>query len=263
MGIHASLREAGVAANGAERQTRPWYNPPMSIRYPHRFFLQWLAVVSAVLFGFYLAWDLGAVAALLEYDKSRISPLIIAIFFVTTVGAGFRVVYLSREIDRAEYILGGLRRHRGQLRLDESGRVSMGGEVLPACLLHEQLYKQLTKRQRGGGNSGMLLERMEKDLVAKNEFGWFIADIMIKLGLLGTVIGFIFMLGSVATIENADITTIQNMLVGMSSGMRVALFTTLSGLLGGMLLGLQCFFIDRGAERLASLVSDAVETYLS
>ena len=70
------------------------------------------------------------------------------------------------------------------------------------------------------------------------------------------------MLGSVATIDNADIATIQNMLVDMSAGMRIALFTTLTGLLGGMLLGLQYHFLDRGAGRLMGIVSDTIETYI-
>ena len=106
-----------------------------------------------------------------------------------------------------------------------------------------------------------MLENMEKEISGSHDFGWLVADMMIKLGLLGTVIGFIVMLGSVAVIENADITTIQNMLTDMSSGMRIALFTTLTGLLAGLLLGLQYHFLDRAAGRLTYIISDVVETY--
>ncbi|MDZ7736421.1 MAG: hypothetical protein U5P41_10190 [Gammaproteobacteria bacterium] len=35
----------------------------------------------------------------------------------------------------------------------------------------------------------------------RQEIGWFATDIMLKLGLLGTIVGFIMMLGSVANIK--------------------------------------------------------------
>ncbi len=234
-------------------------------RYSYQLFLQWLAVVLAVLFGFYLAWDFGMFAALLEHDKSYISSIIIVIFIITTAAAGFRVVYLSREIDRAEYIEATLRENCGEMGLNESGRVLSKGTEFQDCLLHEQLYKQLMRQQCSTQTKGsrLMLENMEKDISANHDFGWFIADTMIKLGLLGTVIGFIIMLGSVAVIDNADISTIQNMLIDMSGGMRIALFTTLAGLLAGMLLGLQYHFLDRGAGRLMGMISDTIETYLS
>ncbi len=234
------------------------------LRHSHQFFLQWLIIALAVLFGFYLAWDLGMIATLLEYDKSYISSIIAAIFIITTVAAGFRVAFLSREIDRAQNIVIVLRDSCGDMELKDNGKVFSSGQQLPSCLLHEQLYKQLMRQRRSNqtGGSRLMLESMEKDVSSNHDFGWFIADIMIKLGLLGTVIGFIIMLGSVTVIDNADITTIQNMLIDMSVGMRIALFTTLSGLLAGMLLGLQYHFLDRGARHLMGLISDTIETYL-
>ena len=233
-------------------------------RHSHQIFLQWLAIILAVLFGFYVVWDLGMIAILLEYDKSYISSIIAIIFMMTTVAAGLRVAFLSREIDRAEDIVTMLRDSHGDMELRDNSRIFSAGRQLPACLLHEQLYKQLMRRQHShqAGSSPLMLESMEKDISASHDFGWFMADIMIKLGLLGTVIGFIVMLGSVAVIDNADITTIQNMLVDMSAGMRIALFTTLSGLLAGMLLGLQYYFLDRGARCLMGLIGDTIETYL-
>lgn len=233
-------------------------------QYSYQLFLQWLAVVLAVLFGFYLAWDLGMLSMLVEYDKSYISSIIIIIFLLATTVAGFRMAFLSREINRAEYIAAMLRENSGEIRPGEAGRIFSGGAELPACLLCEQLYKQLMRQQCSNqtGSSRLMLENMEKAVSANHDFGWLVADAMIKLGLLGTVIGFIIMLGAVAVIDNADIATIQNMLIDMSGGMRIALFTTLAGLLAGMLLGLQYHFLDRGAGHLMSIIGDTVETYL-
>ena len=184
---------------------------------------------------------------------------------LTTISAGFRVLYLARELQHALHINDVIRHHDGAMDLAEDGRVQSRDFSLPECLLQTQLYKQLMRKRNNSQitcGSPVMLENLEKDLSGNHEFGWLIADMMIKLGLLGTVIGFIVMLGSVAVIENADITTIQNMLTDMSGGMRIALFTTLTGLLAGLLLGLQYHFIDRAASRLMAIISDTVETYI-
>jgi len=237
----------------------------MNGRYPYQLFLQWLSIVLVVVFGGFLTWQYGYLAILFENDKSYISSVIMVIFLLTTVAAGFRVIFLARELEHAVSINEVLRNHGGAMELTADGVVTSREHALPDCLLHNQLYKQLMRRQNNSQatcSSPVMLENLEKDISGSHEFGWRVADMMIKLGLLGTVVGFIVMLGSVAVIEDADITTIQNMLTDMSGGMRIALFTTLTGLLAGLLLGLQYHFIDRGATRLMPIISDTVETYI-
>ena len=237
----------------------------MNSRYPYQLFLQWLSILLVVVFGGFLTWQYGYLEVLFENDKSYISSVIMVIFLMTTIAAGFRVIYLSRELDHAMSINDVLRNHGGVMDLTTDGSVICGEQAMPDCLLHNQLYKQLMRRKNNSDatcGSPIMLENLEKDISGNHEFGWLVADMMIKLGLLGTVIGFIVMLGSVAVIENADITTIQNMLTDMSGGMRIALFTTLTGLLAGLLLGLQYHFIDRGTTRLMAIISDTVETYI-
>ena len=64
--------------------------------------------------------------------------------------------------------------------------------------------------------------------------GWFFADAMMTLGMLGTVLGFIIML-------EGDITVAKVALVSMSRGMGVALYTTAAGVVCGLLLKIQLF----------------------
>ena len=78
---------------------------------------------------------------------------------------------------------------------------------------------------------------------------------LVKLGLLGTVIGFILMLRSVMAIESFNIEDAQSMLGAMTVGMGVALNTTMIGLVCSMLLGMQYLLVDRGADR---LIAEAV-----
>ena len=107
-----------------------------------------------------------------------------------------------------------------------------------------------------------LLHVLEQRVNSSFRFGWILSDLMIKLGLVGTVIGFVIMLGSVATLEQYDIQTMQDLLRSMSGGMRVALFTTLTGLSCGLLLGMQYQFIDHHAQALVADIEELTEIYV-
>jgi hypothetical protein len=61
---------------------------------------------------------------------------------------------------------------------------------------------------------------------------------------VGTVIGFILMLSPIAEMESFESNNIRNLLTAMSSGMAVALFTTLTGLITSTLLKVQYFLAD-------------------
>ena len=101
---------------------------------------------------------------------------------------------------------------------------------------------------------------LQQQVRAGHASGWFVADLMIKLGLLGTVIGFIFMLNSVAQMETTDLNAAKLMLIQMSGGMRIALFTTLAGLSSGLILGIQYQLLDRAADRLFGIIVTSVDT---
>ena len=83
-------------------------------------------------------------------------------------------------------------------------------------------------KKKGNTESAQILDIYIKKVNAYFEFGWFSADIMLKLGLIGTVIGFIIMLGSLSDITTFDVSLLQGVLTTMGSGMGVALYTTLS-----------------------------------
>ena len=81
--------------------------------------------------------------------------------------------------------------------------------------------------------------------------GWFAADSVLKLGLLGTIIGFILMLAPISKLSGYDAASLQAALGEMSAGMAVALYTTLTGLVANLLLRLQF-----------QILSDAMQEYL-
>ena len=72
------------------------------------------------------------------------------------------------------------------------------------------------------------------------DVGWFVAESCLALGMVGTVTGFSYMLGT--AFENIDVTnatTLQDALASMARGMSTALYTTLTGLITSLIIKIQ------------------------
>ena len=133
----------------------------------------------------------------------------------------------------------------------ESGQTSDTDDLL--CQLLSSLQStQDAESTVDNSSSSVDLSRL---LSGRLESGWFIADMLFKLGLIGTVIGFIYMLSAVTDIKSMDITAARQMLTDMSSGMRLALYTTLAGLSTGAVIGLQSHLLERLAIRMETSIS--------
>lgn len=101
-----------------------------------------------------------------------------------------------------------------------------------------------------------MAEVMAERARGTHQVGWFITSLMLKLGLLGTVVGFVMMLGSLEGLEQLDISDIKTLMKEMTQGMGVAMNTTLVGLIGSILLGLQFLLLDRHADKLIAATVD-------
>ena len=104
----------------------------------------------------------------------------------------------------------------------------------------------------------------EKDInesYAKAEIGWFVSDLCLTLGMIGTVAGFIYMLSSsFANIDVSNISSLQNVLAHMSAGMATALYTTAAGLVSSAFLKLQYFNYSTEIDRLGIKIDDSKKT---
>jgi hypothetical protein len=226
-------------------------------------FYRWLVFFGLVLFGAFAAHQDGLAGRMLTDDASRISAIIMVLLLLASLHAGARALQLGREICGAQRLkeraLSG-----GDLFVpDESGDPLLNAPELPPGHARDHLLLLATKIHRQGrlGSQELLLERLENVLGRGHETGWFIADLMIRLGLLGTVIGFIVMLGSVAGVSSVDLQTLQQLLTGMSGGMRIALYTTLTGLGAGILLGFQYRMLDAAVDRLMAEIIELAEVH--
>ena len=87
--------------------------------------------------------------------------------------------------------------------------------------------------------------RLENLVIKHIETGWFAANILLTLGMIGSVIGFIYMLTTCfVDIEPGNIESMRELLAEMSVGMGTALYTTAAGLICSLLLKLQLFNLD-------------------
>jgi len=71
--------------------------------------------------------------------------------------------------------------------------------------------------------------RVHVDYLIK--IGWFLSEVCLALGMIGTVAGFLLMLGTAFSgIDVSNTATLQSALTSMATGMSTALYTTLTGL---------------------------------
>ena len=111
------------------------------------------------------------------------------------------------------------------------------------------------KRQLSNiSNKKSLQELLKSRLYEIVDNGFFVADILLKLGIVGTVIGFIIMLSSLSTIDEMNLSKMNNLLLSMSSGMKVALYTTLSGLICSILLTIQNNYFENKINNFISKI---------
>lgn len=78
---------------------------------------------------------------------------------------------------------------------------------------------------------------------------WFISETLLTLGMIGTVAGFILMLGdSFSSIDTSNHDTLKDALSSMALGMSTALYTTLVGLILSQALKIQLVNLETGED---------------
>lgn len=83
-----------------------------------------------------------------------------------------------------------------------------------------------------------------KKYVIESENGWFMSEMCLNLGMLGTIIGFVLMLSGFETLDIGNPSTISSLLSSLGKSMATALYTTLVGITCGCLLKIQYYILD-------------------
>jgi hypothetical protein len=230
----------------------------------HQLLLKWMIFTGVALFAFFVAVHYGLVGKVFESDKSYISIAITLLYLFTSVHCMIQILFISAQMNTTGATARQIAGNGDAFRVaGEVVHVGNGDALKQGVLAQHVRDLVLKARIRTGRlDQTLLLRAFEDRLKAPQEIGFFIADLMLRLGLLGTVVGFILMLGPLAAIQNIDVSSMRQVLSAMSSGMAVALYTTLCGLIGGILLKLQYYFLEGTTEELIAMATEVTEVYV-
>jgi MotA/TolQ/ExbB proton channel family len=218
----------------------------------HVLLLKGLLLLSVVGFAFAGAWQHGLLHRVWREDMTGISVAITVVFLVATAHGSVCLLRLSRALNHLANV-------QRAVATDDRSKA-----LLPDGCVSRYIRDLHTKASlsKGTVDQGLLLDTFEAELKQGHLFGWFIADLLLSLGLLGTVIGFIAMLGPISGLDAGDQSALKGALAAMSGGMAVALYTTLTGLIGGMLLKVQGFLLDGAVDELVRRTTRLTEVHI-
>lgn len=215
------MRQLRLPSMPAPRDASPLREP---------IWLEWLALTGLLLFAGWLLGVRGVWDLLLRSDPTGITLVIIAVFGAASLWSGAR----ARELTAQQQALD------VALRQDRTAWAGSSGWV------PRYWNSVLNADPREQAALDILLERAH----GPHGTAWWVNGIQLKLGLLGKVIGFSMLAIQIGHIQNFDPSQSQELLRDLTSGLGVALLTTMVGLVGNILLGLQLTRLDRFADHL-------------
>jgi MotA/TolQ/ExbB proton channel family len=228
--------------------------------------LRWMIFTGVCLFGFVLAWHFGLIRMMLSSDKTYISVIILILYAAASVHCLVRTVTISRELSKAMRILALVRGGTHEYKVVGEDVVNGEGAMLPRGEVTTHIRNLIMKDKLQGDthrlDQTLLLRGLADALRGPNQLGGYASDSLMKLGLLGTIIGFIMMLGPIAGLDAADHASVKSSMGLMSDGMAVAMYTTLTGLIGSILVQTQYYMLDKATAQLFGLATNLTEVFV-
>lgn len=200
--------------------------------------LQWLWLFGLLVVGLAILWDNGILQFMFATDNTYLCPLMVALFLLTCLHCGYRSLFLARQAQTVN----------AWPAVNDTKPTLIQSYLQQLAAIPEVQDKQVTAELLGA------------ELRGQHEVGWFVTGLLIKLGLLGTVVGFVIMLGSMTNLSSLDIAQVQTLMQQMTQGMKIALNTTIIGLVGSIFLGLQYLMLDRAADQILVAAVQASNT---
>jgi len=222
--------------------------------------LLWMIFTGLSIFAVFLLWRYGLIHLMVASDRTYISSLITVLYLITCGHCFWRTRAIAREGAVARGCRDVLSAPDRAKALDADAR------GLPGGLVTDHIRSLVTKaRAQAAGriDQTLLLRTLADRLRGSNGFGAFVSDTLMKLGLLGTIIGFIIMLAPIATLDAADKAAMKTSMGLMSDGMAVAMYTTLAGLIGSILVRIQYYMLDAATQRVFSDAVMLTETHVT
>ena len=182
-----------------------------------------------------MAWTQGWIAQVLLADQTGLSVAILAVFIVGLALCAAKVWRVSSELNclrdatacKGSWATSYLREIRGR---------SAGSRAIMASALRAKVFVRIA--------------------VVRN-----IANSLVLLGLIGTVLGFIIALSGVDAQAASDVSAISPMVSRLLSGMSVALYTTLVGAVLNLWLTVNYQILSGGAVALVTTLIGLGESH--
>jgi hypothetical protein len=203
----------------------------------------WAAMAALMLFAGYVLYQQGVWSALLLADPTFLTAIIVLIFAGSTVWVGLRAQRLEQEMAQFTAL-------EQQLKTDPSQALAWLRSAPTSWARDHALV--LCEPNDGFAGVAQVNSLLGERASAAHEMAWWINGVLLKLGLLGKVIGFSIMAMQLGAMENFDPSQTSAILKTLTGGLGIALLTTITGLSANMLLGLQLMRLDRYADAITA-----------
>ncbi len=226
--------------------------------------LLWMIFTGLSLFAAVLLWRYGLLRLMVASDRTYISSVIAALYVITCGHCFLRTRAIAREAAVGQRCRTIIASADGAKVLEKA--LETDGRSLPKGLVTDHIKSLIEKAKaqaKGRIDQTLLLRSLADRLRGSNGFGAFASDTLMKLGLLGTIVGFIIMLAPIATLDAADKVAMKSSMGLMSDGMAVAMYTTLAGLVGSILVKIQYYMLDAATQRVFSDAVTLTETHVT
>src|SRR5271169_1045898 len=215
--------------------------------------LRWMIFTGVTLFGFAIAWRYGLFQLMMAQDRSGISVFICILYVAISGHCLACVVAVSREINTAHRVRDRVINGVNSYRTEGRRVVTDDGAALPAGRITDYIRNLVVKAEKQGHerrlDQTLLLRGLADKLRSPMQFGAFAGDALLKLGLLGTI-------------DNFDAASMKSSMKVMSGGMAVAMYTTLAGLVGSILVKAQYYILDNASAYLFDVTTDLTEVFV-
>ena len=175
----------------------------------------------------------GYVSKAIKADITNMVIVILALFSVGFILAAYRTFWLSRELNYS-YL-----------------------KILPPNSIAKDFLQNSKKLDASSRNN--LAASLRIKLSSKINYIKFMANTLVILGLIGTVIGFIIALSGVDGSVSSNPEEVSKMVSTLIQGMSVALYTTLVGSICSVWLNICYQIMSTGANNLLSKIIELGE----
>ena len=175
----------------------------------------------------------GYVSKAIKADITNMVIVILALFSVGFILAAYRTFWLSRELNYSHL------------------------KVLPPNSIAKDFLQNSKKLDASSRNN--LAASLRIKLSSKINYIKFMANTLVILGLIGTVIGFIIALSGVDGSVSSNPEEVSKMVSTLIQGMSVALYTTLVGSICSVWLNICYQIMSTGANNLLSKIIELGE----